>query len=93
MNESVAIRTQDLTKTFGSNVAVNGLNLEVKKGELFGLVGPDGAGKTTIMRLLTAIMEPTSGEAWVEGHSILSEGEKLKKRWGTCPRNLVFTRI
>jgi len=42
MNESVAIRTQNLTKTFGSNVAVNGLNLEVKKGELFGLVGPDG---------------------------------------------------
>jgi ABC-2 type transport system ATP-binding protein len=82
MNESVAIRTRDLTKTFGSNVAVNGLNLEVKKGELFGLVGPDGAGKTTIMRLLTAIMEPTSGEAWVEGHSILSEGEDIKEKIG-----------
>jgi ABC-2 type transport system ATP-binding protein len=82
MNESVAIRTQNLTKAFGSNVAVNGLNLEVKKGELFGLVGPDGAGKTTIMRLLTAIMEPTSGEAWVEGHSILSEGEDIKEKIG-----------
>jgi len=82
MNESVAIRTQNLTKAFGSNVAVNGLNLEVKKGELFGLVGPDGAGKTTIMRLLTAIMKPTSGEAWVEGHSILSEGEDIKEKIG-----------
>jgi ABC-2 type transport system ATP-binding protein len=82
MNESVAIRTQNLTKAFGSNVAVNGLNLEVGKGELFGLVGPDGAGKTTIMRLLTAIMEPTSGEAWVEGHSILSEGEDIKEKIG-----------
>ena len=82
MNESVAIRTRDLSKTFGSNVAVNGLNLEVKKGELFGLVGPDGAGKTTIMRLLTAIMRPTSGEAWIEGHSILSEGETIKEKLG-----------
>jgi ABC-2 type transport system ATP-binding protein len=82
MSSEIAIRTQNLTKAFGSNVAVNGLNLEVKKGELFGLVGPDGAGKTTIMRLLTAIMEPTSGEAWVEGHSILSEGEDIKEKIG-----------
>jgi len=82
MNESIAIRTQNLTKAFGNNVAVNGLNLEVGKGELFGLVGPDGAGKTTIMRLLTAIMKPTSGEAWVEGHSILLEGEDIKEKIG-----------
>jgi len=82
MNNDFAIKTQNLTKAFGSNVAVNGLNLEVKKGELFGLVGPDGAGKTTIMRLLTALMEPTSGEAWVEGHSILSEGEDIKEKIG-----------
>jgi ABC-2 type transport system ATP-binding protein len=82
MSSEIAIRTQNLTKAFGSNVAVNGLNLEVGKGELFGLVGPDGAGKTTIMRLLTAIMEPTSGEAWVEGHSILSEGEDIKEKIG-----------
>ena len=82
MYNGIAIRAQNLTKTFGSNVAVNGLNLEVKKGELFGLVGPDGAGKTTIMRLLTAIMKPTSGEAWVEGHSILSEGEDIKEKIG-----------
>ncbi len=82
MYNGIAIRAQNLTKTFGSNVAVNGLNLEVKKGELFGLVGPDGAGKTTIMRLLTAIMEPTSGEAWIEGHSILLEGEDIKEKIG-----------
>jgi drug efflux transport system ATP-binding protein len=82
MNESVAIRTENLSKAFGKNVAVDGLNLEVKKGELFGLVGPDGAGKTTIMRLLTAIMKPTSGKAWIEGHSILSEGEVIKEKIG-----------
>jgi ABC-2 type transport system ATP-binding protein len=82
MNSEIAIKTENLTKAFDSNVAVNGLNLEVKKGELFGLVGPDGAGKTTIMRLLTAIMKPTSGEAWIEGLSILSEGEIIKEKLG-----------
>ena len=82
MDNNIAIRTQNLTKAFGANVAVDSLNLEVKKGELFGLVGPDGAGKTTIMRLLTAIMRPTSGEAWVEDHSILSEGEVIKEKLG-----------
>lgn len=82
MNSEIAIRTQNLTKTFGNVVAVDNLKLEVKKGELFGLVGPDGAGKTTIMRLLTAIMRPTSGEAWIEGHSILSEGETIKEKLG-----------
>jgi ABC-2 type transport system ATP-binding protein len=82
MNEAIAINTSDLTKAFGDNIAVDNLNLEIKKGELFGLVGPDGAGKTTTMRLLTAIMEPTSGEAWVTGHSILNEGERIKEKIG-----------
>lgn len=82
MNSEIAIQTQNLTKAFGGNVAVNNLNLEVKKGELFGLVGPDGAGKTTIMRLLAAIMEPTSGNAWVAGYSILTEGELIKEEIG-----------
>lgn len=82
MNNDLAIKTENLTKAFGSNVAVDSLNMEVKKGELFGLVGPDGAGKTTIMRLLTAIMRPTSGEAWIGGHSILSEGETIKEKLG-----------
>jgi len=82
MDNSVAIKTEKLTKTFSSNVAVDGVNLEVQKGELFGLVGPDGAGKTTIMRLLAAIMEPTSGDAFVAGYSILSEGESIKEGIG-----------
>jgi ABC-2 type transport system ATP-binding protein len=82
MNNSVAIKISDLTKIFGENTAVSHLDLEVRQGELFGLVGPDGAGKTTIMRMLTAIMRPTSGEAWVAGHSILHEGEQIKAKIG-----------
>lgn len=82
MNNSIAIKTSNLTKAFGDDIAVNNLNLEIKRGELFGLVGPDGAGKTTTMRLLTSIMDSTSGEAWVAGYSILSEGEKIKEKIG-----------
>lgn len=82
MSNSFAIRTSKLTKAFGSNIAVDSLDIEIKKGELFGLVGPDGAGKTTTMRLLSSIMDPTSGEAWVAGLSVIKDGERLKERIG-----------
>jgi len=81
MNDA-AIKTVNLKKAFGDAMAVDDLNLEIKKGELFGMVGPDGAGKTTTMRMLAAIMEPTSGEAWVAGHSVLHEGEQIKEKIG-----------
>jgi len=77
-----AIRTEALTKSFDGMKAVDGLTLNVAEGEIFGLVGPDGAGKTTTMRLLTAIMEPTSGEAWVAGHHIVKEAEAVKEDIG-----------
>ncbi len=84
--ENVVIKTSALTKTFGDGqravVAVDHLDLEVARGELFGLVGPDGAGKTTTMRLLTGIMQPTSGEAWVAGHPIEGEEELIKEDIG-----------
>ncbi len=76
------IRIEKLTKTFGENNAVDNLTLNVVKGEIFGLVGPDGAGKTTTMRMLTAIMDPTSGDAWVAGHHIVKEAEPIKEEIG-----------
>jgi len=79
---SAAIKTDRLSKNFNGAPAVDHLTLTVPEGEIFGLVGPDGAGKTTTMRLLTAIMEPTSGEAWVAGHHILKEAEPLKEAIG-----------
>jgi len=82
MENDIAIRTMKLTKAFGDNIAVDDLNLEIHKGELFGLVGPDGAGKTTIMRLLSAILKPTSGDAWIAGHSIRGEEEQIKEKIG-----------
>jgi len=77
-----AIRAESLTKSFDALTAVDGLTLSVNEGEIFGLVGPDGAGKTTTMRLLTAIMDPTSGEAWVAGHHTVREAEALKEEIG-----------
>jgi ABC-2 type transport system ATP-binding protein len=77
-----AIRSEALTKSFNGLVAVDALTLTVDEGEIFGLVGPDGAGKTTTMRLLTSILEPTSGEAWVTGHHTVKEAEEIKERIG-----------
>jgi len=77
-----AIRTEALTKSFGTLPAVDNLSIHVAEGEIFGLVGPDGAGKTTTMRLLTAIMDPTSGDAWVAGRHIVREAEAIKETIG-----------
>lgn len=77
-----AIRADKLTKSFDQLTAVNQLTFSVEEGEIFGLVGPDGAGKTTAMRLLTAIMEPTSGDAWIAGHHVLHQAERIKEEIG-----------
>ncbi|MFA7173664.1 MAG: ABC transporter ATP-binding protein [Kiritimatiellia bacterium] len=77
-----AIRTENLTRSFGDVLAVDRLTLSVAKGELFGLVGPDGAGKTTTMRLLTAIMDPTAGDAWVAGYHSVREADAIKDSIG-----------
>jgi len=77
-----SIKTENLTKNFGDLAAVDELNLSVAAGEIFGLVGPDGAGKTTTMRLLTGIMEPSSGDAWVGGHHTVREAAAIKQQIG-----------
>jgi ABC-2 type transport system ATP-binding protein len=78
----ITIKATSLTRKFAQLTAVDNLNLEIEEGEIFGLVGPDGAGKTTTMRLLTGILEPTSGEAWVYGKHIVKESEILKDNIG-----------
>ena len=80
------IKASGLIKAFGDNTAVDHLDLEVASGELFGLVGPDGAGKTTIMRLFSGLLLPTGGEAWVAGHSILHDPEAIKEKIGYMPQ-------
>lgn len=77
-----AIRTDNLTKRFGNLTAVDRLTLSVAPGELFGLVGSDGAGKTTTMRMLTGIMDPTEGSALVMGRHTVREAEGIKEEIG-----------
>jgi ABC-2 type transport system ATP-binding protein len=81
-DNNLIIKTEDLTKKFGSIIAVNNLDLTVKKGEIFGMVGPDGAGKTTTIRMLAAIMSPTSGTATVNGYDTMKESEQIKRHIG-----------
>src|SRR5215469_18123486 len=76
------IQTRDLTRTFGALTAVDRLNLEIERGEIFGLVGPDGAGKTTTLRMLCGLIEPTSGSAQVAGHDVARESQAVKDQIG-----------
>ena len=80
-NQSV-IEIHNLSKQFKKNTAVDKLSLNVERGEIFGLLGPDGAGKTTTIRILCAIMNPTSGSARVSGFDTIKEPEEIKKRIG-----------
>jgi ABC-2 type transport system ATP-binding protein len=81
-HDDFVIETRGLTKQFKKVVAVDGLNLSVRKGEIFGLLGPDGAGKTTAIRMLCAIMDPNEGSARVAGFDTVKEPEEIKKRIG-----------
>lgn len=76
------IETHELTRKFKEVTAVSNLTLNIKKGEIFGLVGPDGAGKTTTIRLLTAILDPDAGWAKVAGFDTVSQPEPIKRRIG-----------
>lgn len=74
-----AIKTIDLTKKYKDLTAVNKVNLEIKKGELFALLGVNGAGKTTLIKMLTTLCKPTSGDAILFGKSILSDSNEIKQ--------------
>jgi ABC-2 type transport system ATP-binding protein len=82
----LSVRTTNLTKRFGPLTAVKNLNLEVKAGEIFGLVGPDAAGKTTTLRMLCGVLPPDEGEARVVGYDIRREAELLKEKVGYLPQ-------
>ncbi len=76
------VRATNLTRRFGTLTAVDHLNIEIPPGEIFGLVGPDGAGKTTTLRLLCGLLDPTEGEAWVAGNNVARELGKVKDQIG-----------
>ena len=79
---TVTIETQNLTRLFGKSVAVDKLNLSINSGEIFGLLGPNAAGKSTTIRLLAGILRATSGDARILGFNLFSQTEQIKKRIG-----------
>lgn len=81
-----AIRTERLSKRYKDILAVNRLDLTVEQGELFALLGVNGAGKTTAIKMLSCLTRPTGGEAWLGGKSILSQTGEVKQRIGVSPQ-------
>ena len=77
-----AVTVRGLRKVFGARVAVEGLDLGIGTGEVFGLLGPNGSGKTTTIRMLCGLMKPTAGSATVVGYDVVAEPEKVRRRIG-----------
>ena len=82
MGSNTVIATNKLTKKFGAFTAVDAISFEVTKGEIFGFLGANGAGKTTAMRMLSGLSRPTSGEGKVAGFDVYNETEKIKRNIG-----------
>ncbi len=79
---------EDLTKRFNSLVAVDGMTLSVEEGEVFGLLGRNGAGKTTVIKMLTTLLPPTSGSAKVAGYDIVRQSAEVRRMIGYVPQEL-----
>jgi ABC-2 type transport system ATP-binding protein len=84
------ISVQSVTKRFGQTVAVSDLSIDVGAGEIFGLIGPDGAGKTTTLRMIATAMAPTGGRVRVDGHDAVREAEAVKKLIGYMPQRFAL---
>jgi ABC-2 type transport system ATP-binding protein len=82
---AVILETRDLAKSYGRFQAVKGMSLNVQQGAIYGFLGPNGAGKTTTMRMITTLLEPTSGEAFVGGHSVRRAPGEVRRLIGYMP--------
>jgi len=81
-----AIKVTSLSKRYKTLTAVDGLNLEIRQGELFSLLGVNGAGKTTAIKMLSCLTKPTSGDALVSGYSITKDSNQVKRLIGVSPQ-------
>lgn len=79
------IDVSGLSKSFGKVKALDSVSFSVKRGELFGLIGPDGAGKTTLFRLLTTLLNPDTGTASIDGLDVIKDYLKIRSRVGYTP--------
>ncbi len=83
----ISARIENLTKNFGRLTAVDNISLEIEKGKIIGLIGPDGAGKTTFLRLLAGLLQPHSGSVLVEGIDVAKNPEQVKEKIGYMPQH------
>ena len=88
--EEIVLKTTDLMKKYGSHTVVDGLNLEIKRGEIFGLLGPNGAGKSTTMNMICSIKKPTAGSIELFGKDIGKQKKEVIKRIGYIPQELAI---
>ncbi len=79
---NIAVNTESLTRKFGNFIAVDEVSIEVKKGEIFGFLGANGAGKTTMIRMLCGLLKPSAGKALVAGFDVYKQSEQIKKHIG-----------
>lgn len=84
------IQTIGLTKEFGSLTAVRNVNLSIQPGTIFGFLGPNGSGKSTTVKMLTGLLEPTSGDALINGQSILANPLEIKRNIGVLPEDFAL---
>jgi len=82
----IAIRTYNLTRNFGARKAVDSLNIEIRKGQIFGLLGTNGAGKTTTIKMLSCLLGPTSGTAVILGKDVREDSFSVKEKIGVSPQ-------
>ena len=87
---AIALKTENLTKSFGKTVVVDHLTLSVNKGEIVCLLGPNGAGKSTILKMLTTLLKPDEGTAYINGYDIVKDQNKVRKSISYAPQELVF---
>jgi ABC-2 type transport system ATP-binding protein len=82
----LAIKTENLTKKYKDKIAVNSINLSINDGEMYALLGVNGAGKSTTIKMLSCLIKPTSGDALLNGNSIVSDSEKVKRIINVSPQ-------
>jgi ABC-2 type transport system ATP-binding protein len=85
VNDNCAIRAVSLTRVYGDLVAVDHVDFEVHRGEIFGFLGPNGSGKTTTVRMLTTLLEPTEGTALINGYDVCRQRYQVKQQFGFVP--------
>ena len=86
----IAVNLSQLSKKYGRRIGISGIDLTVNEGEIFGLIGPDGAGKTTILRILMNYILPSDGEAEVFDMDVVDEAKQIKKETAYVPGEIYF---